>query len=301
MSSNKEEDGYETPDEEREIPNVESDEEESDDEETVSDVESNEEESEEELDEEPTTPRARIIQLDKKEKKMKKYVHKIICLKKLYQLFKNHRIHVLNELGKKFAKGQKKYAVEYMKNKPTRMIKQGDLLAYCDKRRYEDTNGNKPNYKDNSRGIEKLRKDELPNCWQEKKLNGELYFIYLPELQELVTEEIINNTKHKKKGFSSDIIKLKLDLSNYQCEVTGLPVSQGHLAGDHWIPKEGGGTSEQDNCVILNKLLNEKKNKRDPVDWFCKSIMTNYLKICIRVGMDINIVKQSLIKFIQEF
>jgi len=75
----------------------------------------------------------------------------------------------------------------------------------------------------------------------------------------MITDEIIENTKHRNDRFSKEIIKSKMDSSNYKCELSGLPVSEGHLAGDHWIPKEGGGESNIDNCIILNKILNEKR------------------------------------------
>ena len=89
--------------------------------------------------------------------------------------------------------------------------------------------------------------------------------------------------------------------SNYKCELTGLPVTEGHLAADHWIPKESGGKSDPGNCVILNKLMNEKKNKHDPIDWFCKFLLTNFLNICKKTGMDLEIVKDKLINFIVKF
>jgi 5-methylcytosine-specific restriction endonuclease McrA len=233
--------------------------------------------------------------------KFKRLVSIIIALPKMYRKFKEHRNNLFDELQVKYPKGQKKYAFEYMGKNSTKMVKQGDLLAYCDYRRNEDTNGKKPNFKDNSRAIESLRKDIAPNCWKEKKVDGELYFIYLPELKELITDEIIENTKHKNQGFSKEIINSKMVSSKYKCELTGLPVSEGHLAGDHWISKEGGGESNIENCVILNKILNEKKNKHDPIVWFCKSLLTNFLTICKRAGMDLETVKDKLIGFIQEF
>ena len=242
------------------------------------------------------------INIQYKKTNFKDIVNKIIALKRIYIKFKEHRIQRLNEFKLKHNfRGQKAYAIEYMLKYPTKMIKQGDLLLYCDKRRNEDTNGKKPNFKDNSRGIESLRKDITPNCWVEKRVSGELHFIYLPELQEIVTEQIIKNTKYKNKGFSKKIIVLKLKNCNYKCELTGLPKTEGHLAADHWNPKESGGISQIDNCVILNKVLNEKKNKHNPIEWFCNSLLTNFLNICKRTGMDSETVKYKLINFIQEF
>lgn len=243
-----------------------------------------------------------INDVEKKGKTLKDIVHNIIVLKKMYQKFKEHRINILNKFKDKHKfRGQKKYAIEYMQKHPTEMIKQGDLLLYCDKRRNEDTKGEKPNYSDNSRQIEQLRKNITPNCWIEKVVNGYLYFMYVPEVKELVTNEIINNSKHKKDDFSPEIKKSALEKSNYECEITGLPISDGNLACDHWNPKEGGGESKKENCVVLNKILNEKKNKHPPIKWFCKSLLSNFLNICKKTGMDLKKVKLELIEFIQEF
>lgn len=234
--------------------------------------------------------------------RLKEYGKRIICLKKLYKQYRNHRKNILTILLKNLKyKGQKKYAIEYMMENPTKIIKQGDLLYYCDKRRYDDTNGKKPNYKDNSRAIELLRKENIPNCWYEIKRNGELYFMYVPELKELVDEKIMKNTKHRTDTFHKDLLKEKLQQCNYKCELTGLSVSDGNLSGDHWIPKYISGTSESKNCIILHKILNEKKNKHDPIEWFCKSLLTNFFTICKKVGMDIKDVKKKLIHFIQEY
>lgn len=84
------------------------------------------------------------------------------------------------------------------------------------------------------------------------------------------------------------------------CEITGLPASEGKLSADHFIPKEKGGKSDENNCVILNKILNEKKNKKMPNEWFCKSLLTNFMKICKRVGV-LEDCETKLINFIQDF
>ncbi len=67
---------------------------------------------------------------------------------------------------------------------------------------------------------------------------------------------------------------------NYKCELTGLPLENGKLAADHWYPKEKSGVSTEENCVIINKILNEKKNNHEPVTWFCRFLLTNFLNIC---------------------
>lgn len=217
--------------------------------------------------------------------------------------YKKYHENALNKLKNKYTreKTQKRYAIDYMLENAGKMVKQGDLLSYCDKRRNKDTKGAKPNFKDNSRGIELLRKDILPHCWLEKREKGELYFIYLPELKELVSNEIIKTSKNRSKKFSKKTIKELLKKSNFTCELTGLPMSEGKLAADHWRPKEKGSKSDKNNCVMLNKILNEKKNNKEPVNWFIKSFMTNFLNICKRTGMNIKNVKEQLINFILEF
>jgi cellobiose phosphorylase len=66
------------------------------------------------------------------------------------------------------------------------------------------------------------------------------------------------------------------------------------------MPKEKGGLSDSNNCIILNKILNEKKNKKMPIEWFCETLLTNFLNICKRVGI-LEECKQKMILFIQEF
>lgn len=225
----------------------------------------------------------------------------LITISRMRKIWIAHRIDVIDNIrtptGRKFS-GQIKYAIEYMRNHPTKMVYQGDVLHYCDQRQFDETHGEKMNYKDNSRQIEKLRKDTLPNRWRECTTSQGLCFIYIPELRELVCEDLITHAKHKKDTFSRKISQQALERADDKCELTGLPVEVGSLAADHWISKESGGTSDYSNCVILNKILNEKKNKHDPVEWFCKNLLTNFLKLCERSGMDMQMVGKKLLTFL---
>ena len=196
--------------------------------------------------------------------------------------------------------GQKKYAFEYMMAHAGKFVNQGQMSLYCDSRRREDTDGKRGGYSDNSRQLESLRKVLLPKEWLEVKRRDGLYFIFCPFTKELVTAEAWERQKHKKDRFSKDLIKSALEKANFKCEITGLPASEGKLAADHWFPKEKGGKSEQSNCVILNKILNEKKNNHTPLTWFTKHLLTNFLNICQRMG-NLDEIKEGLIAFIQEF
>jgi hypothetical protein len=206
----------------------------------------------------------------------------------------------LKEKANKHKNGQLRYVFEYLKLNLNKFVKQGDILLYCDKRRCEDTDGKKQNFKDNSRQVEKMRKDLYPLEWTEVSKNGELWFKYTPHLKDRISNEIIDKHGHKKDGFSKSTIKEELKSSNYKCCITGIPEENGGLAADHFMPKEKGGLSDSNNCIILNKILNEKKNKKMPIEWFCETLLTNFLNICKRVGI-LEECKQKMILFIQEF
>ena len=126
---------------------------------------------------------------------------------------------------------------------------------------------------------------------------------YTPEKRQNATESIVEQTKHRNDGFTSSLIKKKLEECGYKCEITGLPMSEGKLAADHFQPKEQGGQSIESNCVILNKILNEKKNNHEPIEWFCKTLLTNFLVICKRVGGTemLESCKSRIISFVNSF
>ena len=165
-----------------------------------------------------------------------------------------------------------------------------ELTNYCsDERKKVLGKG----FGDPPRRFEQFRKDQTPGYWEEKK-NGanKLVKFKIP-----TGEEIIVSKDH---GFAKDLQEKRLKESNNMCEITGLSFNEGKLACDHWYPKEKGGQSDEKNCVILNKILNEKKNNHLPEDWFCNHLLKNFLNVCKRMG-NIENVKIKLIKFIEEF
>ena len=198
-------------------------------------------------------------------------------------------------------RGQKKYAFDYMKMHAGKYVRQGDLLLYCDSRRAEDTGGKQKNFKDNSRAIEQMRKDKLPLEWDERYVGGELWFRYDLSVKDKYAEDVITQHAHKNQTFSSELIKSKLKEVNYTCEISGItfPASK-DLNADHFIPREKGGLSTSDNCVIINSHLNTSKNNTMPIEWFCKSLLTNFMNICKRVGL-LDEAKAKLKQFIDEF
>jgi hypothetical protein len=210
-------------------------------------------------------------------------LRKIVILKEFERIQQRH------------PRGQLKYALEFIRTRLFRFVKQGDVAHYCDQRRNQDTHGEKPNFKDNSRQLEKLRTELYPHMWQEVTKSGELYFKFDPFQKLHIDTTIVS--EHRKDGFSKDIIQTQLKISNYRCEITGV---SGILAADHFIPKEKGGLSTSANCVILHKLLNEHKNKHMPIEWFCESLLTNFMNICRRVGL-LEECKQKLIRFIESY
>lgn len=194
-------------------------------------------------------------------------------------------------------KGANLYALEYLKLNLNKYVRIKDVQEYCNKRTKEETGhplGDPP------RAFEILRKDKLPLEWSEIKYKKNKYVKYTPHIKEKICNKIVDIHKHKNDSFSKVIIEERLRLSNYKCSITGIPQDNGELAADHFIPKEKGGLSTYDNCIIINKILNEKKNNKMPIEWFCESILTNFMNICKNIGI-IEECKLKLITFIQEF
>jgi len=194
-------------------------------------------------------------------------------------------------------KGANLYAFEYLKLNLNKYVRIKDVQEYCNMRTKEET-GNPLG--DPPRAFEILRKDKLPLEWSEIKYRKNKYVKYATHMKEKVCSQIIDNHKHKNDSFNKSIIDEKLKLSNYKCCITGIAQDNGNLAADHFIPKEKGGLSDYNNCIIINKILNEKKNNKLPIEWFCETLLTNFLNICKNVGI-LEECKDKIIKFVQQF
>ena len=197
----------------------------------------------------------------------------------------------------KIKKGANLYAFEYLKLHLNKYVKLKDVQEYCNYRNKQETGhplGDPP------RAFEILRKDKLPLEWSEIQYKKNKYVKYTPHMKDKICNKIIDNHKHKSDSFNKCIIDEKMKLSNYKCCITGIPQDNGDLAADHFIPKEKGGLSDYNNCIIINKILNEKKNKKLPIEWFCETLLTNFMNTCGDVGI-LEECKNKLNKFIQEF
>ncbi len=194
-------------------------------------------------------------------------------------------------------RGANLYAFEFLKQNLNKYVKISDVQEYCNKRTQEVTG--KP-LGDPPRAFEILRKDKLPLEWDEIQTKKGKYIKYNSLRKQLICDSVINNHAHKNDSFDKNIISQQMEYYNYKCAITGIPEENGKLAADHFIPKEKGGESIIDNCVIINKILNEKKNKKMPIQWFCESLLTNFMNICKKVGI-IDQCKKELIKFIEDF
>jgi hypothetical protein len=194
-------------------------------------------------------------------------------------------------------KGANKYAFEFMRMNVGKFVRLVDVQDYSSEQRKKAVGralGDPP------RSFEILRKDRLPLEWEEFEAGGYKYVKYSPHKKFEHTEKIVDAHKNRKDGFSKQVITEKLEHYGYKCAITGLPVSEGALAADHWIPKEKGGLSVPGNCVILNKVLNEKKNNMMPVEWFMTGPMENFMKACVAAGMDKESVKAELMRALEK-
>ncbi len=194
-----------------------------------------------------------------------KMLYKIIYWKKIDNAIKKCNI----------KKGANLYAFEYLRLNLNKYVRIKDVQEYCNKKTIEKT-GNPLG--DPPRAFEILRKNKLPLEWSEIKYKNNKYIKYTPCVLYKFSKEIIDINKNKNHNFTKNIIEDKLKLSNYKCSITGIPKENGDLAADHFIPKEKGGSSDFNNCIIINKILNEKKNKKMPIEWFCETLLTNFVK-----------------------
>lgn len=234
-------------------------------------------------------------QCDNKSNIIKKYsIHKRKRI--LYKIFRCKQINDAIEKCK-IKKGAKLYAFEYLKMNLNKYVRIKDVQDYCNKRTKEKT-GNPLG--DAGRPFEILRNNKLPSEWTYLNYKNFKYVKYTPELKYKLCSEIIVSNKYKDDGFSKQIIDIKLKLANYKCSITGISQDNSKLAADHFIPKEKGGISNETNCIIINKLLNEKKNNKMPIEWLCETILTNFMNICKNVGI-LQECKDKIIKFVEDF
>lgn len=192
------------------------------------------------------------------------------------------------------------FAFEFMAKYPGEYVLCKEVQEHCSLRNKEvkgEILGDPP------RAFELCRKNVMPLDWSEVQVGRYKLVRYTPEKRQNATESIVEQTKHRNDGFTSSLIKKKLEECGYKCEITGLPMSDGKLAADHFQPKEQGGQSIESNCVILNKILNEKKSNHEPIEWFCKTLLTNFLVICKRVGGTemLESCKSRIISFVNSF
>jgi 5-methylcytosine-specific restriction endonuclease McrA len=192
------------------------------------------------------------------------------------------------------------FAFEFQAKYPGHFVLCKDVQEYCSNRTKEvkgEILGDPP------RAFELCRKNVMPLDWDEQQVGRLKLVRYNPDKRHQVTNEIVEQTMHRNDCFSRELIKQCIEKAGYKCELTGLPVSEGALAADHFWPKEQGGESIEQNCVIINKILNEKKNNHDPIEWFCKSLLTNFMTLCRRVGGEemLKTCKEKIITFVNEF
>ena len=221
------------------------------------------------------------------------YYRKIIFLKKIH----HYRELEDGEIRSKTKNGANKYAFEFMKKNLCKYVSLTQVQDYCNEENKRITGqplGDPP------RAFEILRKNKLPNEWEEIKINNKKYVKFSPSIKYSIDVNIVRESLHKNNNFTQKIILEKLKSSNYTCEITELPDSESRLAADHFISKEKGGESIKNNCVIINKILNEKKNNKHPIEWFCDSFLKNFMNICKKCGI-LKECKTKFIKFIQEF
>ena len=137
-------------------------------------------------------------------------------------------------------RGANSYAFDFMRKNAGRFVRLADVQEYCSEQHKKLTGkvlGDPP------RSFEILRKDKLPLEWDEFEVRGLKYVKYAPHKKAMYTDTIVDAHKNRGDGFSKQIISSKLEQFGYKCAITGLPISEGALAADHWMPKEKGGLS----------------------------------------------------------
>jgi hypothetical protein len=215
------------------------------------------------------------------------------------KIYRDHNRKILESYREKHnANTANWFAFDFMSRYPGEYVLLKDVQEYCSncyKKVHGEILGDPP------RAFEICRKNIFPLAWEEAKVSKYKLVRFNPDRIEEINENIVEESKHKSNNFPREMIEKKLKENNYKCEFTGLPNTEGGLAADHFIPKEKGGQSIETNLIIINKVLNEKKNNTPPVEWFCKSILTNFLNICKKTGILNTDTKKTLMDFIENF
>ena len=114
---------------------------------------------------------------------MKKYVKKIMWIRRNYKKMREHKIQNINNLSTKYKRGQLNYVMEYMVKFPTEWIKQGDLLGLCG----NSGNSTEPHLHFHIQNVEDMNKATGAKSYFENILvSGELKKDYSPVKTEKV-------------------------------------------------------------------------------------------------------------------
>ena len=176
-------------------------------------------------------------------------------------------------------------------NKCDKYLEITEMIEYCNNERFRDKN---ERFRSPEREIKSITNTKLHYLFEVITIDNLKYI----KLDFNKRNTIINNIKNK--DFSSEIKKKKLEEVNYTCQLTGITEINGKLAADHWNPKCKGGLGTIDNCVILNKHLNEQKKGKEPIKWFIDLLLTNFLNICKRTGI-LEKARNEIIEFTKNY
>lgn len=186
----------------------------------------------------------------------------------------------------------KHYIIEYLlKNIDKKLYTQECILHYINERCKQDE---KKPYSNADRNVKSFFNQDYNHMFEIVKTRNPKLLKYLPPYERIKKKQKNNDFTNKQKI-------TKIEECKGLCELTGIKLTKKTGNADHFWPKDKGGECEYKNCVWMHKDLNNQKRNRDPVDWFCKVFITNFLNICKRSGFNLKSVKERMIKFIDDF